>query len=158
TNHGAQSDVVDRAQNAITMATAVKRDLELTRQISGEIFTEESVSDAVRIRPHVEHFIRSDACPGAGGDVPDGVVASLAIGQANVGEGVHQVRYAREGYEMILDVLTRGEVSLAASEFVSDTPHLLELTRGEHATRDLASHHLDTLLALSVNAMLQSER
>jgi hypothetical protein len=62
-----------------------------------------------------------------------------------------------EGDEVILDVLAGGEVSSAAGEFVGDAGELADLRGGEKATGDLAADHLDTGLALAVDAVLEAE-
>src|SRR5262249_663325 len=86
------------------------------------------------------------------------VVARLAIGQARVGQKVHHVRNAPEGYEVILNVLTRSEVALAAAEFLGHTRELLRLRRGHEPARYFAPDHLHALLPLSVDAVFQAKR
>ena len=127
-DHRAQADIVDRALNAILVAAAIEGELELARQVAGEILAQEGVGEALRVGAHVEDFVLREPGPRAGGHVADGVVAGFAIGQADIGQQVHQVRYARQGHEVILNVLPRGEMAAAAAEFVGDPrqlPHLI---------------------------------
>ena len=71
---------------------------------------------------------------------------------------MHEVRYARQGNEMVLDVLPRGEVAFAAAELFGDARQLLRLAGGQQAARDLAAHHLHAALALAVDAVFEAER
>ncbi|SPE37158.1 hypothetical protein SBA3_260014 [Candidatus Sulfopaludibacter sp. SbA3] len=156
-NHGFQSDVVHRPHDAIAAGTAIERDLEFARQVAGQVLAEKGVGHALGVGAHIENFVVRDPRLGAGGDVTHGVVAGLAIGQAGVGEHVHEVWHAHQRHEVILDVLPRGEVALAAAELVGDTAELLQLWRGQQSARDLAAHHLHARLALAVDAVLQTE-
>jgi hypothetical protein len=56
---------------------------------------------------------------------------------------------------MELDVLSRGQVRDAARVSVSDVGDPAKLGRGHPAERDLDAHHLDAVLALAIDAVLQ---
>ena len=59
--------------------------------------------------------------------------------------------------EVILDVLAGGEVTASAAELVGNAGHLNHLAGGEQPAGDLAAHHLDAGLTLSVDAVLQAK-
>ena len=108
---GAETDIVDRALDAIAVTAAVEGDFEFTGQVLGEFLAEERVGDALGVGADIENLVGGDAGPRAGGDVADGVVAGFAIGEADIGEQVHQVRDLCQGDEVILHVLAGGEVA-----------------------------------------------
>jgi hypothetical protein len=70
---------------------------------------------------------------------------------------VHQIGDAVQRDEVILDVLPGGEVAASAAELVGHARQLIHLGGGEQPAGDLAAHHLDAGLALSVDAVLQAE-
>ncbi len=154
---GAQADIVDGALDAVVSRAAIEGDLELARQIAGEVLAQEGVGHPLGVRAHVEYLVAGDAGPGAGGDVADGVVAGFAVGEAGIGQQVHQVGHARQRNEVILHILARGDVAAASAELFGDPAKLLHLADGREAAGDLAAHHLDPGLALPVDAMLQAE-
>ena len=127
TDDGAEADVVDRALDAVLVAAAVESDLELAGQIAGEILAQEGVRDALGVGTHVEDFILGKAGPDARGDVADGVVAGLAIGEADIGQEVHEAGDLRERDEVVLDVLAGGEVAFAAAILLGHFGELIGL-------------------------------
>src|ERR1022692_1130429 len=156
-NHGAEADVVDGALYAILVAAAVEGELEFARQVAGEVLAQEGVGEALGVGADVEDFVARNTGPGAGGDVADGVVAGLAVGEPDIGQEVHQVGDLVERDEVILDVLAGGEVTASAAELVGHARQLNHLARGEQPAGDFAAHHLDAGLTLSVDAMLQAK-
>ena len=74
---------------------------------------------------------RGDAGPGAGGDVADGVVASLAVGEPDIGQEVHQIGDPVERDEVILNVLPGGEVAASAAELFGNARQLTHLAGGK---------------------------
>ena len=135
----AQADVVDGAHDAIFVGAAIEGDLEFARQVAGEVLAEEGVGEALGVGADVEDFVLREPGPGAGGDVADRVVAGFAIGEADVGEEVHEVGDLGEGDEVILDVLAGGEVAAAAAEFVGDARELIHLLRRSAGRRESCS-------------------
>ena len=106
----------------------------------------------------IELMRARDAAPDARSDIADGVIASLAVGKAGVGEHVHQVGGALERHEVILHILPRRKVPFAAREFIRDTRKLLDLPRRRQPPGDLDADHLHARLALAVNAMFEAKR
>src|ERR1035441_5982272 len=154
----AQADIVDGAGDAIVAAATVERDLELARQIAGEILSQKRVADSLGVGPYVEDLVAAQARQRAGGDVAHGVVAGFAIGESGVGQQVHDVGHLGQGHEVILHVLAGGDVAFAAGEPFADARQLFHLRGGEQAAGDLAAHHLDAGLTLPVDAVLEAER
>ena len=58
---------------------------------------------------------------------------------------------------MVLNVLPRGKVAFTPAKLLGDDGQLLRLPGGQQAARDLAAHHLDSALALAVDAMFEAE-
>src|SRR5262249_46903129 len=104
-----------------------------------------------------EDLVLRESRPSAGGYVADGVVAGLAIRQSNIGKQVHQVGDALQRNEVILDVLTSGEVPAAPSEFVGDACQLPDLLRRAESAGDFTPNHLNPCLTLAIDAVLQAE-
>ena len=104
-----------------------KANLNLRGRLPREVLAQERVGEALRVGTHVEDFVVRECRPTGSGHVADGVEAGLAIGQADVGQHVHQVGHARQRDEVILHVLAGGEVAFAAAELVGDAAELLDL-------------------------------
>ncbi len=155
-DHGAQTDVVDRAQHAIFLA-ARKGDLEFARHAVGQFLVQERERDFLRVRMHVENFVGQQPAQRTSGDVADRVVAGFARSQAEIRQPVQQVgATSRQRNEMILDVLASGEVSFAAAELVGDGGQLIHLRRGHRSARDLGADHVHAGLPLAVYAAAQA--
>ena len=128
-DRGPQADIVDGALHAIARGAAVERELELARQVAGEILAQKRVSQSLGVGAHVEDLVVGDAGPGAGGDVAHRVVAGFAIGQAGVGQHVHEIGHPVQRDEVELHVLAGGEVAPAAAELVGDAGKLVRSGR-----------------------------
>ena len=156
-HHGAQADIVDRALNAVIAGAAIEGDFELAGQITGEILAQKGVGQSLGVGPHVENLIGGNPRPGTNGHIPHGVVAGLAIRQAHVCQQMHQIGYARQRNEMILNILSGGEMPAPSAEFVGDAAQLFHLRNGQQPAGNLAANHLNAGLPLAVNAMLQAK-
>ena len=145
------------AQRAILCAAAVEGDLELARHGVGELLAQEGVRDLLHVGDHVENFVARQAGIRRCGDVAHRVEAGFARRQAVVGQPVHEVRNPRQGNEMVLQVLARGEMTFACRIFVGNGGQSVQLGGREFAAGDLGADHLNAGLALSIAAEAQPQ-
>ena len=114
--------------------------------------------DRLRIGRGVERLQSGCTRVRAGSDVPDGVAAGLARGQARLGEDTQGVVGLREVHEVELDILARRDVAATGGQPLGDVRQRSELRRREDTLGDLdADHHRVALLALAVDAVHQAE-
>ena len=111
-----------------------------------------------RIGRDVEQLALQRARPRVPGDVADGVPATLARGQAGVGELPDERRRVGQRHVVHLDVLASGHMTLAQRDVLVDDPgEGVELIGGDATHGELHPHHLHVGLALTVDALAQPE-
>src|SRR5213080_2636479 len=98
---------------------------------------EESECRALRVRMNVERLVWKQTAQGASGDISDSVVAGLSARHSNVGQAVQEIGNLGQRDELVLDVLTSGEVALARAELVGDIGQLPHLRHRYQTARNL---------------------
>ena len=154
-----EADVVDPGNRAIAVVFAAgEGDLELARQVVKIGMAQEISRDAQSVGGHVKRFAGANTRHRAGRDVAHGVTASLARGQARIGEQAHRSAHILEFHEMELNVFARGEVAAAGRVFVGNNRQCAKLRGRQHARGNLDAQHLEARLPLAIGAVLQPER
>ncbi len=151
-------EVVEHALRAVGLAGR-EADLELARQVLGQRVAQEIAHRMLLVLADIDALARADTGERAAGDVAHGVVAGLARGQADAREILQRGRDLCDRHIVDLDVLARrdmGDVMLRIGlEHIGDR---LELCRRHVTAGDLDANHVDPVLALAVDALLQSNR
>ncbi len=154
---GDDAEVVDQALGAIGLA-AGEADLDLARHLLVQRVAQEVRHGAVEVRGDIGVLARADAGERAGGDVADGVAAGLARRHAVFRQAAQHGAGLGERHVMQLDVLPRGDVRhLLRHVLVGDVGDGRQPGRIEAAAGQFDAHHVNTLLALTVHALLQAQ-
>src|SRR5215831_13340119 len=103
--------------------------------------SQQKAKHGLRVRRDVKNFVAASACKRAGGDVANGVAASLARSDADGGETAHDCGRVFDVYVVKLKVLARGDVGDAIRIFFSEISHRFELLGVKAAARNLDALH-----------------
>ncbi len=109
-----------------------------------------------RIGTRIHDLVRRHAGQRIAGDVADAVAAGLDAVHVHVGQQVHHVGRGRQRDPVVLQVLTRGEVAVAAVMHAGDVGQLTQLATGQRAIRH--GHPQHGRVALHIPAVLQAQR
>ncbi|MNT04826.1 hypothetical protein D3C72_1394190 [compost metagenome] len=152
---GVDADVVHLHHGAVVLRGR-DRDLELARQ-EGE-FRLERAPLAQQFGQHarVHRLVRRNAGEVVGGDVAHAVARGLDGVHLDAGQLGQHVGHALQLHPVVLDVLARGEVAIAAVVLARDMAQLAHLLRRQQAVRNRHAQHVG--MALHVQAVLQAQR
>ena len=135
-----------------------ERDLELARQLLADGVTEEESRCRFRVRRDVEDRVRAEPRHLIGGDVADGVAASLARCQPYLSQLAQHGGRIGQLDVVELDRLARGDVADFARRVpVRDVANDVELLGRHGAMGDLDADHLGVVLPLAVDTVLETE-
>src|SRR5581483_3914070 len=128
-------------QAAGMLRTAGKGKFELSPEILCVRMAEQELRRRFRIGSDVESFVAANASERAGGDVAHDIAARLARRDPDSGETPHQRRRVFDMDEVILDVLSRGDVRDSVGVFLREICERLHLLCVEAAERNFDAHH-----------------
>ena len=152
--HQLDADIVQPHRRAVSLAGDY-RDLELARQ-GQELGVEAGpLAQQLRIRAGVHHFVGRGSGILVGTDVADAVAAGLDRVHLHRGEIGQDVRRIFQLDPVVLDVLARGEVAIAAVILVRDIPQHRHLRRIQRAVRHRDAQHVG--MQLKVKPVLQAQ-
>ena len=150
-----QRQVVD-AQRGAVVARRADRDLELARQEGEFRMQRHMLADDLGPDARILDLVGRDAGPLVGGDVAHAIAAGLHAVHADAGEIGHRVRQFLELDPVVLDVLPRGEMAVAAIVAARDMRQHAQLLRRQRAVGDGDAQHVG--VELQIDAIHQPQR
>ncbi len=153
--NGLQPDVMDANRGPVRLR-ATDGNLELARQ-EGELRLEGApLAQQLGQHARVHRLVRRHAGEVVGGDVAHAVARGLDGVHLDAGQLGQHVGHALQLHPVVLDVLARGEVAIAAVVLARDMAQLAHLLRRQQAVRNRHAQHVG--MALHVQAVLQAQR
>ena len=110
---GHQADIVELDRGAV-IGRAGDGDLELARQVEKFGMDARPLPDDLGHRARIDDLVGSRAGEGVGGDVADAIARGLDGVHLDRGQFVEDFRHVLELGPVVLDVLARGEMAVAA--------------------------------------------
>jgi len=150
-----QRQIVDTQRRAI-VNRRTDRDLELARHEREFGVQRDVLADDLGPHPWIFDLVGRDAGPLIGGDVADHIAAGLHAVHADAGQVGHGVRQFGELDPVELDVLARGEVTIAAVVAPSDMREPAQLFRRQRAVGNGDAQHVG--VKLQIDAVHQPQR
>ncbi len=150
-----QRQIVDAQRRAI-VARGADRDLELARHEREFRMQRHVLADDLGENARILDLVGRHAGPLVGRDVAHDIAAGLHAVHADSGEIGHGVRQFGELDPVILDVLPRGEMAVAAVVLARDMRQHAQLRRRQRAVGDGDAQHIG--VQLQIDAVHQPQR
>ena len=136
---------------------ARNRDLRLARHMLDQRIADPGASHTLGHGAGIDMLARADPGKRAGGDIAEGVAAGLACRHAVGVKEFQRLGGARQGNEIALHVLARGDVQIALAEAAIEIRQHPQPIHRQDAAGNLDADHLHAGLLLAVNAEANSE-
>ncbi len=146
-----QAEIVETDAGAIGGAARDRR-LDLARHVLHQRVADPAGRQLLGDLARVDMLARAIAGQRAGGDVAEGVAASLTRRHAVAVEIVQRFGRFLQRHVIGLDVLAGGDVHIALAEAAIEFGQRGQPVARQHATRDLDAHHLHARLLLAIDA------
>ncbi len=143
----AQADVVDLDRGAI-MGGAGYGDLELARQERKFRMRARPLPQELRRRARVLDLVRRDAGEMIGGDIADAIAGGLDGVHLDFRQRLENIGRVDELRPVVLEILARREMAVAAVIFVRDVGKAAHLARGERAIGNGDAQHIGVELKI----------
>ena len=153
--HQLQADVVPADRGAVFLG-ADDGDLELARQERKFRVQGRPLAQHFTVGARIDVLVGGDPGHGIGGDVADAIARGLDAVHIDLGQQVHHVGRTRQRNPVVLDILARGEVGVAAVKFARDARQLAQLACRQLAIGNCHAQH--RRMALHIPAILQAQR
>ena len=123
------------------LRAAAERRFELPAEVLAVGVAQQELGQGASVWRDVEHFIRADACVGAGRDVANRISAGLTGGDARGGKAAHKTGGVLDMHVVKLKILPGGHVRDAVGILLRQLRQSLELSGVESAGGNLDALH-----------------
>jgi hypothetical protein len=150
-----QRQIVD-AQSRAVVRRGADRDLELARHEREFGMQRDVLADDLGPDARILDLVGRDAGPLVGRDIADAIAAGLHAVHADAGQIGHGVGQFFKLDPVILDVLPRGEMAVAAVVFARDMGQHAQLRRRQRAVGNGGAQHIG--VKLEIDSVHQPQR
>jgi hypothetical protein len=135
-----QADVMDLGRSAVALGPG-HGDLELARQIGEFGMQRRPLADDLAIGARIDQLVGGDAGQLVGGDVADAIAAGLDGMHLDRGQVSQDIGHALQGGPVVLDILARGEMAIAAVVGPRDMGQHAQLPRRQQSVGNGHAQH-----------------